>query len=469
MSANIETTGDTIVAPATAMGRGAIAVVRVSGPEAVPIFERLFRRTRGGAPLEVESHRLYYGTVVSPDDGETLDACMAVVMRKPRSFTGEDVVEFHLHAGPVVVQSVMEACIGCGARPARAGEFTQRAFLNGKLDLAQAEAVADLIASETGLSQRIALRQLAGGLSSRIHVLRERLIDAIAELEAWIDFPEEEIPPPALLAHKESFLSVLEEMKGLLRSYRVGRPATHGARVVLLGAPNAGKSSLFNALVGHERAIVTPHPGTTRDAIECTVDIRGVPVTLVDTAGLRESGDEIERIGIERSLDEASQADLILWVVDTAAQDALDGLGKWLAAEGDCGRMVAVLNKTDLTGGQIIEGLAEALSSQGVSVLQVSCRRRTGFDDLEREVFARIAGGENAPGDVCVTNERHAGCLARGIEALEKAIEGIERRMPPDIISTDAREALDELGAIVGLDANEEILDRIFSRFCIGK
>jgi tRNA modification GTPase len=390
-------------------------------------------------------------------------------MRAPRSFTGEDVVEFHLHGSPIIVQSVVGACVEKGARLARPGEFTQRAFFNGRLDLAQAEAVANLVAAQTKLSHRLALRQLEGGLSRAIHELREELLDATAELEAWIDFPEEDIPFPALEKHTEMLQRVESEISRLLKTFRVGQVAVEGARVALVGAPNAGKSSLFNALVGRERAIVTPHPGTTRDTIESTVDLMDLPITLVDTAGLRDTQDEIEALGIERSRQEVSHADVVVWVIDCSVPSVLEAFECLPPIANYRERLIVALNKIDVAPQDAVTELEREFAQQDFPVVRISCTLRIGLDALEKLIRERLIGAEPAAQEVCITNLRHANCLGRASEALKRALDGLSRGMPPEFISLELQEAIAELGAIVGLGTGEEILDRIFSRFCIGK
>lgn len=458
---------DTIVAPATAFGRGSVGIIRLSGTQALPVLTVLFRTIDGHTRASFESHRLYYGRLVSPA-GQLLDECLAVVMRAPRSYTGEDVVEFHVHASPAVADSVVDTCVALGCRVARPGEFTLRAYLNGRLDLAQAEGVANLIAAQTALSQRIALQQLSGGVSEKIGQLRERLLDATAELEAWIDFPEEEISQPAMAKHEEMLSSVAEELRRLLKTHRLAKASVDGARVVLVGAPNAGKSSLFNALVGRERAIVTPHPGTTRDTIEATIDVRGLPLTLVDTAGLRETDNDIEAIGIRRSLEEVSRADLVVWVVDpTTPRD--ERLEQQLFSACDESRLLAVINKIDVGESHNIEPLMAFLSQRGCAPVAVSSVTREGFEDLEQALFERLGGGGEILEGICIATARHAECLQKALACVERAMSLLRSGESCEFVSMDLREALDELGAILGIGSSEEILDRIFSKFCIGK
>ncbi|MCX7625398.1 MAG: tRNA uridine-5-carboxymethylaminomethyl(34) synthesis GTPase MnmE, partial [Candidatus Sumerlaeaceae bacterium] len=404
---------DTIVAPATVFGRGAIGIVRLSGNQALSILTLLYRTVSGKTRSSFDSHRLYYGRLIAPD-GQLLDECLAVAMHAPRSYTGEDVVEFHVHASPAVAQSVIDACLALGCRLARPGEFTLRAYLNGRLELAQAEGIANLIAAQTTLSQRIALQQLAGGVSEKINQLRELLLDATAELEAWIDFPEEEISQPAQEKHEEMLARVAQELRSLLNTHGFAKTALEGARVVLIGVPNAGKSSLFNALVGRERAIVTPHPGTTRDTIEAIVDVRGVPVTLVDTAGLRETENDVEAIGIRRSLEEANRADLVVWVADPTTHRDQEVKDK-IHAICDEARLVAVINKIDVAEKTDIDSLAELLNRHGWCVVKVSCVTREGLDELEQALYERLGGKVDALEGICIATARHADCLKKAL------------------------------------------------------
>lgn len=467
MSETFEIEQDTIVAPATACGTGAVAIVRLSGPAAGRIASQLFQPARGGTWDQPVSHRLYFGHLRNLG-GDLLDECMAVLMRAPHSYTGEDVVEFHVHGSRVIVESVMEACMAAGARAARPGEFTQRAFLNGRMDLAQAEAVADLVAAQTRRAQHLALQQLRGGVSARIHALRNELLDVAAELEAWIDFPEEDIPGPTLEKLSQALSEVQRQIAELSRTYRVGQLAQKGARVVLVGEPNAGKSSLFNALIGRERAIVTPHPGTTRDTIESTIDLQGIPVTLVDTAGLRETSDTVERIGVERSLEEVLQGDLVLLVVDSSRATSLDSTLQWLPSGHGSANCLVVLNKSDAATGEQLTTLQAMAEQMQFQALRTSCPLRRGIDTLENAIYERLVGEEDGE-ELWIVAERHAECLSAAKEALGHGLNDLTEGREPELISTHIREAIDHLGAIIGVGTSEEILDRIFSRFCIGK
>ena len=447
---------DTIVAPATAPGQAAIAIIRLSGSRAHAVFQHLFRAHRAdGRPWR--SHQLVHGVVVSVT-GETLDDALGVVMHGPRTYTGEDTAEFQVHGSPAVVSTVLEACVAAGARLAQPGEFTRRAVMNGRLDLARAEAVADLIAAQTAASRRAALRQLTGQISSEVNALRSQLLDIAAHIEAALDFPDEAIPAAETATWLDTLQRVSSTCQRLLASHKRGRVARAGFRVVIVGAPNAGKSSLFNALVGHERAIVTPHAGTTRDTIESTVEMSGVAVTFVDTAGLRDAGDPIEQIGIRRAAGEMSSADLILHVVDASLPFVPL---PYHPPEGV--PVIRVLNKSDLLRDPPDKPCTTADTGVFVSTLT-----QQGMETLEQMISEHLAC-EPATGEILVTNARHAACLREAVTSLQHAIEALTVGLSGDLIMVDLRSALRSLGEITGVEADEEILDRIFCTFCLGK
>lgn len=439
---------DTIVAPATAAD-GALAIVRMSGQKSASILKALFTR-RGDGPMK--THRLYLGQVRYRD--EVLDECMAVVMLRPHSFTGEDVVEFHCHGGTAVVTSLMDACVAHGARLAVPGEFSQRAFLNGQLDLAQAEGLCDLISARTQLERRAALQHLRGGISAKVKSIREALVDCAAEIEAHLDFPDEDIPQLSLGRIADRMRKAHADVAALLRTYEKGRVVREGARVVLAGKPNAGKSSLFNALVGRERAIVTPHPGTTRDTIEATVDIGGIAITLVDTAGMREAADEVEQIGIERTREAIEGADLVLRIVD--ATQATSPVDEEIAG---AARVVTVMNKCDLIRNR---------DDDAGKHICISSTTREGMDELEHFLSVTFAGDQKSS-DLQLTNSRHANCLASASNALERAIHGFESNLSGELVMVELRDVLLKLAEITGDHVGEEILDQVFRKFCLGK
>ncbi|MGN0800938.1 MAG: tRNA uridine-5-carboxymethylaminomethyl(34) synthesis GTPase MnmE [Christensenellales bacterium] len=439
---------DLIYALATPVG-GAIAVVRISGPGAEALLRRVF--TGRGAPREMA-----YGRVVD-DAGETLDEAMAAFFPAPRSYTGEDMAELYLHGGQVTVRRVL-ALLGCHARSARPGEFTERAFLAGKMDLAQAEAVMDLINAGAERSAKSALAQLEGRLSARIADVERELLDALSGLEAAIDYPEE-LEDDVTSALPEVLAAAERELQALAGAGLSGRVLREGARVAIVGRPNAGKSSLLNALAGAERAIVTQFAGTTRDVLEETVSMEGVPVTLYDTAGIRAADDPVERIGVERARLAAERADLLLVCFDAAAPLTEEDLALLRETEGR--PRIAVCNKSDLPA----LWSAETLAAQGISACTVSAETGEGLAALRHAIAVRVAPEQES---ALVTNARH-------IEALQLAAASVaEARQNAggaelELVATDLREALSALGQITGRTAAADLIERIFSKFCVGK
>lgn len=439
---------DLIYALATPVG-GAIAVVRISGPGAEALLKRVF--TGRGAPREMA-----YGRVVD-GAGETLDEAMAAFFPAPRSYTGEDMAELYLHGGQVTVRRVL-ALLGCHARSARPGEFTERAFLAGKMDLAQAEAVMDLINAGAERSAKSALAQLEGRLSARITDVERELLDALSGLEAAIDYPEE-LEDDVTSALPEVLAAAERELQALAGAGLSGRVLREGARVAIVGRPNAGKSSLLNALAGAERAIVTQFAGTTRDVLEETVSMEGVPVTLYDTAGIRAADDPVERIGVERARLAAERADLLLVCFDAAAPLTEEDLALLRETEGR--PRIAVCNKSDLPA----LWSAETLAAQGISACTVSAETGEGLAALRHAIAVRVAPEQES---ALVTNARHIEALQLAAAAVAEARQnagGAEL----ELVATDLREALSALGQITGRTAAADLIERIFSKFCVGK
>jgi len=448
---------DTIAAVATPTGQGGLAVIRISGREALSVADRCFRPVgrRGGGLASTPERQVVLGHVLR--GGTVVDEVMATVFRGPRSFTAEDTVELACHGGMLVTRLVLETVLAAGARPAGPGEFSLRAFLNGRIDLAQAEAVADLIHARTQLALEAAREQMAGTLSARIGHLRDDLMSVLAHVEAHIDFPDEDITPDTSAALLGRLDRALAEIGGLLGTAHEGRILRHGLRTAIVGLPNAGKSSLLNRLLGHDRAIVSPVAGTTRDTIEEQANVRGIPVVFVDTAGLRDSDDAVEREGIRRSRAAAATAELVLHVVDasepaSAAEDSL------LAEFAGPSRIV-VANKSDVMGSRRIQG----------SVF-VSCRTGDGIDSLAEAIVQRAWSGAAGGGhDGVAINSRHQNALERARSALALTHDGLAAGLSPELVAFELRSAVGAVGEVVGKTTTEDLLDSIFSQFCIGK
>jgi tRNA modification GTPase len=478
---------ETIVAVATPPGEGGIGIVRLSGPEALIYGRKLFSFVK--EPARIESHRLYVGVVTLPDDGGGIgapprdkagsdrpagageedrvkaDRALFVLMRAPHSYTGEDVVELHCHGSPLLLDSIVTAALSLGARPADRGEFTRRAFMNGKIDLVQAESVADLISAKTTDGLSIFSRQLMGELSVRLSGLREALVCLLAEIEAAVDFSDQDIDPLDMGAVARELTASLASTERLIGSYRVGRTYREGARLVIAGRPNVGKSSLLNRLLGRPRAIVASEPGTTTDTIEDIMDLGGIPARIVDTCGLRETVGAVEREGVQRTRDALGTADVTLLVAEATV-----GIGKEerdvINAAATAGRaLLVVMNKVDLVIGRPLRP-----ADLSVPIVFTSALAGTGIDELKDVARSLIAGGASRGREEgLITNARHHAALLSVSRSLVEASAGATNSLPPEFIALDIRRALSALGEITGEVTTDEVLDRVFSRFCIGK
>ena len=458
---------DTIAAIATARGEAGIGIVRVSGSLALPIASELFRSPRTVSLTELPTHTLTYGHIVDATvSDEVIDEVLLGIMHAPKTYTGEDIVEFNCHGGMVTLTAVLDLVVKSGARIAEPGEFTKRAFLNGRLDLAQAEAVAELIASRTDLSRKIAIEALAGRLSDTVNRLSDQLAGLLAEIEASIDFPEEDLDFMKVEAQLETARAVQSDLVALLETATEGRIITEGVNVAILGKPNVGKSSLLNALVGTKRAIVTDTPGTTRDTIEEAVNIGGIPLKLIDTAGIRQTTDIVEQQGVERSKAVLDRAELRLLMFD--ASQPLNDADLDLLQTAQLSKAILILNKIDLP---VVTPSAVLLAHcPKKRIVETVIPEGKGLDNLKAAVCEELLGGESIIGESpIVTNARHQEALRRANEGLNYAIESLENGMPPDLVAVDLRISLDGLGDIVGKTTTEDILDRIFSQFCVGK
>lgn len=455
---------DTIAAIATSIGQSGVGIVKLSGPEAQPIARRLFRSATGKQALQ--PYRMHYGQIVDPDSGSVVDEAMLVYMPKPRSYTRQDVVEIQAHGGLVPLRRILQLTLSLGARPAEAGEMTLRAFLNGRLDLAQAEAVLDVIEAKTEAALRVAAEQLGGALSQQVRQVRRELLDTLAFLEASIDFVEDDIPLQEVVG---PLGQVAGQLVKLLKNADQGQIYRQGVRAAIVGRPNVGKSSLLNALLRGDRAIVTSIPGTTRDTLEETANIGGIPLVLVDTAGIRsETSDEVERIGIERSRAALERADLALMV--------LDGSQKLDAQRGDweIGDLVGVkpailiINKADLPIASGFDPPADFLPS--APRVRLSALTGAGIEALEGAIITLVTGGSVTLADTpLVSNPRHKALLQRALAHTHSAVDAQTTGLSPDLVSIDVRAAVDALGEITGETATEDLLNTIFGKFCIGK
>lgn len=458
---------DTIAAIATARGEAGIGIVRVSGDLALSIAAELFRSPRSVSPIELPTHTLTYGHVIDADAADdVIDEVLLGIMHAPKTYTGEDIIEFNCHGGIVTLTAVLDLVVRSGARVAEPGEFTKRAFLNGRLDLAQAEAVAELIASKTDLSRKIAIEALTGKLSDTVNSLNDRLASLLAEIEASIDFPEEDLDFMKLETQLETARTVQNDLTTLLDTADEGKIITEGVNVAILGKPNVGKSSLLNALVGTTRAIVTDIPGTTRDTIEETINVKGIPLKLIDTAGIRQTDDIVEQQGVERSKAVIDKAELLLVMFD--ASQPLNNADLELLQTAQSTTAILILNKVDLTVVTPATTLLRHCPKK--QIIETAIPEGKGLDTLKSVISEELLGGEWRIGESpIVTNARHQEALRRASEGLHYAIESLENGMPPDLVAVDLRIGLDGLGDIVGKTTTEDILDRIFSQFCVGK
>ncbi|EGL18177.1 MULTISPECIES: tRNA uridine-5-carboxymethylaminomethyl(34) synthesis GTPase MnmE [unclassified Paenibacillus] len=455
---------DTIAAIATPLGEGGIAVVRVSGDEAVKLVEPLFRSKVKLS--EAQTHTIHYGHIIHPSSGDKIEEVLISVMRAPRSFTTEDVVEINCHGGIVSVKRVMDLLLEQGIRVAEPGEFTKRAFLNGRIDLTQAEAVIDLIRSKSDRAFQIALKQVDGNLSKAIGELRYQLVELMAHIEVNIDYPEHDVEEMTNAFIRERCIQVSSRIDELLRTAEHGKILREGIVTAIIGKPNVGKSSLLNTLAQENRAIVTDIPGTTRDVIEEYVNVGGIPLKLLDTAGIRETSDLVEQIGVERSRTALSEADLILLVLNSSEPLLPEELA--MIEELRQRQTIVILNKTDLPL-QIDKDEIEAKFPQG-RVVSLSLLEGSGLAELEKAISAIFFEGNLESTDLTyVSNVRHIGLLKQAKGSLREAMEANDAYVPIDMIQIDIRAAWEHLGEIIGDSVAESLIDQIFSQFCLGK
>ena len=456
---------DTIAAISTPFGESGIGIVRISGSLAEPIAQKIFRSKK--EERNFISHHFHYGEIVDPQSGNPVDEVLIVLMKSPRTYTKEDILEIHCHGGYFILQRMLELVLREGARMAHPGEFTKRAFLNGRIDLTQAEAVVDLIKAKTMASLEIANQQLRGWLYREMSELKTRLIGHLALIEAHIDFPEEEIESISLGEMKKEIGGMIQKLEGWISSYEEGKVFREGISCAIIGKTNVGKSSLLNVLLKEERAIVTPIPGTTRDVIEEVLNIYGIPLRLIDTAGMRKVMDSIEQEGVRRAKERVADSDVILLMLDGSR--ALDADDREIFEEVRGNKKVVVINKRDLPLRLSIEDFR--IQFQEDPMVSISCLKNEGIDDLKEAIYTSVVhrGVRASPEHLIVANIRHKTALALAKENLYNTLEGLKEGISLEFIAFEIRSALEAIREMVGETATEEVLNQIFEQFCVGK
>ncbi|MCG0275098.1 MAG: tRNA uridine-5-carboxymethylaminomethyl(34) synthesis GTPase MnmE [Thermosediminibacteraceae bacterium] len=457
---------DTIAAISTPLGEGGIGIIRISGEDSFRIADEIFQPKKNIKTSEMKPRTMYLGNIIDPESGEVIDEVLLVKYKAPYTYTREDMVEINSHGGFVVQNRILEIVLNRGARVAEPGEFTKRAFLNGRIDLSQAEAVIDIIRAKTDRALKIALNQLKGGLSNWIREVRQEILRILAHIEANIDFPEDDIPgidPKTITVEIKSLRAKLDD---ILKKAKAGKIMREGLSTVILGRPNVGKSSLLNSLLREKRAIVTEIPGTTRDIIEEYINIKGIPIKIVDTAGIRETLDAVEKIGVERALETLENADMVLLMFD--ASEELKKEDREIMELVKDKFVIVVINKVDLPVKLNIEEVVSAFP--GKPVIRISALQEKGIEEL-REAIYRVVTEELGPVDegVMITRARHSQAIRNAIEALKRAESALEKEIPMEVVAMEVREALDFLGEITGDAVGEDVVKAIFENFCIGK
>ena len=456
---------DTIAAISTPIGVGGIGIIRVSGKDAISIVDKIFRAASKKSLKDIDSHTITYGHIVA-ESGKVLDEVLIMLMKAPRTFTREDVIEINCHGGPIPLNAVLMEVINAGARLADSGEFTKRAFLNGRIDLAQVEAIMDIIEAKTELSLEQAVGQLEGNLSKKIKEYQDMLIKIIARIEVSIDYPEYDQDEPITDDFDQELRELLEQFNELLRTADTGKMIREGVKTAIVGRPNVGKSSLLNALLEENKAIVTDIPGTTRDVVEAYLNVDGIPYQLLDTAGIRETTDVVEQIGVERSRSSIQEADLVLMLVDANA--GISEKDKEILEQVKHKQVIYVFNKADLSNNISEEMMKEYFA--GGQIIHISAKEQSGLNDLRAAMKQIVIRGNVAVNNgATISNQRQKQALINAIKSLEKVIEAIEMGLPEDCLAIDLHDAFGHLGMIVGESLKEEIINQLFSRFCLGK
>ncbi|MDN6731255.1 MAG: tRNA uridine-5-carboxymethylaminomethyl(34) synthesis GTPase MnmE [Atopostipes suicloacalis] len=457
---------DTIAAISTPPGEGGIGIVRLSGDEALTIAEKVYKQGKKSL-ADQPSHTIHYGNIYHPKNGEKIDEVLVTVMREPKTYTREDIVEINTHGGIHVTNQVLQAVLSAGARLAEPGEFTKRAFLNGRIDLSQAEAVMDVIRAKTDRAMHNAISQLDGDLSKLIKNIRQEILETLAQVEVNIDYPEyDEVEEMTTKILKEKTLEVKAHLEEILETAKQGKILRDGLATAIIGRPNVGKSSLLNAFVRSDKAIVTSVAGTTRDIVEEYVNVKGVPLKLIDTAGIRDTEDEVERIGVSRSRNAIEEAELVLLIFDQSQKLTEEDL-ELLDLTADKDRLV-ILNKIDLEAELNIEKLEEKLEEE--KILTISFTENKGIREIEDKIVDLFFTGQTGEKDATyISNVRHISLLESAVEALEEVLEGIELGMPVDLVQIDLTRAWNRLGEVTGDAVQDELITQLFSQFCLGK
>jgi tRNA modification GTPase len=452
---------DNIVALATPSGTGAIAVIRVSGPDAITLADPLFRSIKGKKLMQQKSHTIHLGHIV--DQGKVLDEVLVSIFKGPHSYTGENVIEISCHGSPYIQQQIIQLLLRNGCRSASAGEFTLRAFLNGKMDLSQAEAVADLIASDSEAAHDIAMQQMRGGFSNEIQELRQELLNFASLIELELDFSQEDVEFADRTQFNQLLSRISEVLKKLIDSFALGNVIKNGIPVAIVGQPNVGKSTLLNVLLNEERAIVSEIAGTTRDTVEDHISIKGINFRFIDTAGIRETVDVVEKIGIERTFDKIEKARLIIYLFDGMAFDKKEL--EQIQEKYPNKRLLPICNKTDLLNPEQVD----KIKSEIPDVLFLSAKLKTGIPELEQKLLSLVDSGALSGDTTIITNSRHYDALLKALEEIQKVKEGLDMELSSDLMAIDIRQALYHLGEITGSVTTDDLLGNIFSNFCIGK
>ena len=455
---------DTIAAIATAPGEGGLGIIRISGEKSLQVAQSIFKSKSGKMIKDYNARTLIYGTVV--DNEKVIDEVLVAYMKGPNSYTAEDVIEINCHGGFISVKKILELILSKGVRLAEAGEFTKRAFLNGRIDLSQAEAIIDVIKSKTDMAHEVAQSQLEGSLAKKIKDLRMNVTEVLAHLEVSIDFAEEDVEEITYQTLEEKALELRNEIKKLYDTAESGKILRDGLKTVIVGKPNVGKSSLLNSILGENRAIVTDIAGTTRDVIEEFVNIKGIPLKIVDTAGIRETEDVVEKIGVEKSRESFSTADLVIMVLDASRKLSEEDMEILESLKNK--KTIVLLNKMDLEPQIELEKIEEFVNSE--DIIKISALKHQGIEELQDKIEAMVYHGSvKNSSNLMITNSRHKDALFKAYESINDAISAIEQRMPYDFIEVDFKNIWDYLGYINGDTVREDLLDTIFANFCIGK